>query len=68
MTDAVAQAHKIVAEIPNALMLDQFTNPANPALHRQTTSVEIWDEAEGNVDVFVSAVGTGGTIRAWAKH
>jgi cysteine synthase len=62
MTDAVAQAQKIVDETPNALMLDQFTNPANPALHRQTTGVEIWDDAEGKVDVFVCAVGTGGTI------
>jgi len=62
MTDAVAQAQKIVDETPNALMLDQFSNPANPALHRQTTAVEIWDDANGNVDVFLSAVGTGGTI------
>jgi cysteine synthase len=62
MTDAVAQAQKIVGETPNALMLDQFSNPANPALHRQTTAVEIWDDANGNVDVFLSAVGTGGTI------
>jgi cysteine synthase A len=62
MTDAVARAQKIVDETPNALMLDQFSNPANPALHRQTTAVEIWDDANGNVDVFLSAVGTGGTI------
>src|SRR5271156_3826921 len=62
MTDAVAKAQQIVAETPNALMLDQFTNPANPALHRRTTAVEIWDHTAGNVDAFVSAVGTGGTI------
>jgi cysteine synthase len=62
MTDAVAKAQQIVAETPNALMLDQFTNPANPALHRRTTAVEIWNDTGGDVDVFVSAVGTGGTI------
>lgn len=62
MTDAVAKARQIVAETPNALMLDQFTNPANPGLHRRTTAIEIWDDVEGDVDVFVSAVGTGGTI------
>jgi cysteine synthase len=62
MTDAVAKAQEIVAETPNALMLDQFTNPANPAMHRRTTAVEIWDDTQGHADVFVSAVGTGGTI------
>ena len=62
MNDAVLQAAQLVKEIPGSVMLDQFTNPANPAVHRRTTAVEIWDDTEGTVNVFVSAVGTGGTI------
>jgi len=62
MGDAVARAEQLVREIPHALMLDQFSNPANPEVHRRTTGVEIWEDTAGAVDVFVSAVGTGGTI------
>jgi cysteine synthase A len=62
MGDAVTRAKLLVAEIPGSIMLDQFTNPANPGIHRKTTAVEIWDDTEGAIDVFVSAVGTGGTI------
>ncbi len=62
MGDAVARAARLVEEIPGSLMLDQFTNPANPDVHRRTTAVEIWEDTQGAVDVFVSAVGTGGTI------
>jgi cysteine synthase len=62
MGDAVARAAQIVEEIPGALMLDQFSNPANPEVHRRTTAVEIWEDTEGRVDVFVAGVGTGGTI------
>lgn len=62
MTDAVALAKRLLAEIPQSLLLDQFTNPANPEVHRRTTGPEIWNDTEGAVDVFVSAVGTGGTI------
>lgn len=62
MTDAVALAEKLVREIPKAVMLGQFRNPENPAVHRRTTAVEIWEDSGGSVDVFVSAVGTGGTI------
>ena len=62
MGDAVARAKQLVAEIPGSIMLDQFTNPANPEIHRRTTAVEIWEDTKGAVDVFVSAVGTGGTI------
>jgi len=62
MGDAVAQAAQLVKEIPGSIMLDQFSNPANPEVHRQTTAAEIWEDTEGAVDVFVSAVGTGGTI------
>jgi cysteine synthase A len=62
MMDAVARARQLVESIPGAVMLDQFSNPANPELHRRTTAVEIWEDTGGEVDVFVSAVGTGGTI------
>jgi cysteine synthase len=62
MTDAVNRARELVDETPGAHMLDQFTNTANPEMHRQTTAVEIWEDTLGAVDVFVSAVGTGGTI------
>ncbi|PYN83851.1 MAG: cysteine synthase A [Candidatus Rokuibacteriota bacterium] len=62
MGDAVARAKQLVKEIPGSIMLDQFTNPANAEVHRRTTAVEIWDDTRGAVDVFVSAVGTGGTI------
>jgi cysteine synthase A len=62
MTDAVAMARRMADELPGALLMDQFNNPANPELHRRTTGVEIWDDTNGEVDAFVSAVGTGGTI------
>jgi cysteine synthase A len=62
MGDAIARAEQIVAETAGAVMLDQFKNPANPEVHRRTTAVEIWEDTRGAVDVFVSAVGTGGTI------
>ena len=62
MGDAVARAAQLVREMPGAIMLDQFTNPMNPEVHRRTTAIEIWDDTQGAVDVFVSAVGTGGTI------
>ena len=62
MGDAVARARQLVEEIPGSVMLDQFRNPANPEVHRRTTAVEIWEDTEGAVDIFVSAVGTGGTI------
>jgi cysteine synthase A len=62
MGDAVERAQQLVSEIPGAVMLDQFKNPANPEVHRRTTAPEIWEDTAGAVDVFVSAVGTGGTI------
>jgi len=62
MGEAVALAMRLVEETPGSIMLDQFRNPANPEVHRRTTAVEIWEDTRGAVDVFVSAVGTGGTI------
>lgn len=62
MSDAIARARQIVEATPRAIMLDQFRNPANPEVHRRTTAVEIWDQTDGAIGVFVSAIGTGGTI------
>jgi cysteine synthase A len=62
MGDAVTRAAQLVKETPGAITLDQFKNPANPEVHRRTTAVEIWDDTDGAVDVFVAGVGTGGTI------
>jgi cysteine synthase A len=62
MGEAVARAAQLVQEIPNSIMLDQFRNPANPEVHRRTTAVEVWEDTDGAVDIFISAVGTGGTI------
>lgn len=62
MHDAVARAEALAKEIAGAVRIDQFSNPVNPEIHRRTTALEIWDDTQGAVDVFVSAVGTGGTI------
>jgi len=62
MRGAVERARALLTEIPGAVSLDQFNNPANPEVHRRTTAVEIWNDTEGKVDVFVAGVGTGGTI------
>ncbi len=62
MKNAVDEAHAITERIDGAVMLQQFDNPANPEIHRQTTAEEIWRDTGGDVDVFVSGVGTGGTI------
>ncbi len=62
MTGAVEEAERLVAENPNAFMPQQFNNPANPQIHRETTAKEIWVDSGGKVDIFVSGVGTGGTL------
>jgi cysteine synthase A len=62
MTGAVKRAEKLLAETPNAFMPQQFKNPANPEIHRETTAKEIWADTDGKVDILVAGVGTGGTI------
>ncbi|MFO8111529.1 MAG: cysteine synthase A [Desulfosalsimonadaceae bacterium] len=62
MSGAIARAREILAENPDCFMPDQFSNPANPETHRQTTAEEIWRDTDGKVDIFVAGVGTGGTI------
>jgi cysteine synthase A len=62
MSGCIRRAQEIVDTLPQAYMLQQFRNPANPAVHRDTTAIEIWDDTDGAVDIVVSGVGTGGTI------
>ncbi|MBR1877528.1 MAG: cysteine synthase A [Paludibacteraceae bacterium] len=62
MKGAIAKAEQLKNEIPGAVILGQFINPANPAIHRRTTGEEIWADTEGGVDIFVGGVGTGGTV------
>jgi cysteine synthase A len=67
MKGAIKKAEELAALTPHAFMPDQFSNPANPAIHRETTALEIWNDTDGEVDLFVSGVGTGGTITGVAE-
>ncbi|WP_218082823.1 cysteine synthase A [Anthocerotibacter panamensis] len=62
MRGAIERAEQLLQEVPNTFMLQQFANPANPKIHRESTALELWEDTEGEIDILVAGVGTGGTV------
>jgi cysteine synthase A len=68
MKGAIAKAQELAADIPGSFIPSQFSNPANPAIHRATTGVELWEDTDGKIDILVVGVGTGGTISGTGSY